>query len=219
MRVRRAFAFVDLCGFTALTDAHGDETAVAHLAAFRSIVREVCSRRGVRVAKWLGDGAMLVGVETTPLVAAVVELEARVSGSPLALRGGLTVGDVILFEGDDYIGHAVNLAARLSDLAEPHEILATADVAAAAPPWATCVAAGERAIRGLGRPVPLVHITACRHDGDRVTDPVCRMELPADAVVATRVGADGATVSFCSESCAETWEGRAAPPADRGLLA
>ena len=41
---------------------------------------------------------------------------------------GLAAGNVILFEGDDYTGGAVNLAARLCDLAQPLEVLATADV-------------------------------------------------------------------------------------------
>ena len=75
MRVHRSFAFVDLSGFTALTEVEGDERAVAILSAFRSMVRDICSRRGVRIAKWLGDGAMLVGVDTTPLVAATLEMQ------------------------------------------------------------------------------------------------------------------------------------------------
>jgi hypothetical protein len=46
-------------------------------------VRETCSRRGVRIAKWLGDGAMLVCVETEPLIGAVIELEHRLTGGRL----------------------------------------------------------------------------------------------------------------------------------------
>ena len=60
MRVERHFAFVDLCDFTRYTDAHGDEQSVSVLTAFRAAVRETGSDHGVRVAKWLGDGAMFV---------------------------------------------------------------------------------------------------------------------------------------------------------------
>jgi len=81
VRVRRTFAFVDLSGFTALTELEGDERATALLSAFRSMVRDICSRRGVRIAKWLGDGAMLVGVDTTPLVAACLELQVAVKSA------------------------------------------------------------------------------------------------------------------------------------------
>jgi class 3 adenylate cyclase len=216
VRVRRSFAFVDLCGFTALTSEQGDEHAVTNLAAFRLAVRETCSRRGVRIAKWLGDGAMLVCVEAEPLVGAVIELEHRIAGPPLALRTGLTVGDVILFEGDDYIGHAVNLAARLSDLARPHEVLACPEVADDAPPWVQVVHLGAREVRSLGA-VELVELSLCPSPKP-VIDPVCRLALPAETVMVTRTTAAGAIVPFCSESCAETWDGRRTPEVDRGLM-
>jgi adenylate cyclase len=125
-RVERSFAFLDLSGFTALTDQQGDEEAVGVLTLFRNAVRGVAGFNGVRVAKWLGDGAMIVSIETEPLIEAVLEIESRIegAGSILALRAGLAVGEVILFEGDDYIGRAVNLAARLCDIAGPGEVLA-----------------------------------------------------------------------------------------------
>lgn len=131
-RVRRTFAFVDLSGFTALTEADGDERAVEVLTVFRNAVRGVAGFNGVRVAKWLGDGAMLVSIEIAPMIEAILEIERRIeaSGSALPLRAGITEGEVILFEGDDYIGRPVNLAARLCDLAEPHQVLAPVSVVA-----------------------------------------------------------------------------------------
>lgn len=128
-RIDRSFAFIDLSGFTAFTDHEGDDRAVEVLTAFRTVVRGVASTRGVRIAKWLGDGAMLVGVEPEPLLDAVVDIEGLIaaSGSILPLRAGFTTGPVILIDGDDYVGHAVNVAARLLDVAEPRQILAPAD--------------------------------------------------------------------------------------------
>ena len=61
MRVPRTFVFVDLSGFTNYTAAFGDDAAGRILSTFRAIVREVASERGVRIAKWLGDGCMVVG--------------------------------------------------------------------------------------------------------------------------------------------------------------
>ena len=89
-RVERSFAFVDLSGFTRYTDVQGDDEAVDILSAFRAVVRGVASTHGVRIAKWLGDGAMLVGVEPEPLLEALVEIEGLItdSGSPLPLRAG-----------------------------------------------------------------------------------------------------------------------------------
>ena len=132
--VRRSFGFIDLCGFTSLTDEKGVGEAVAALSTFRAVVRERAGWRSVRVAKWLGDGAMLVSTEPRPLLDAVVRMELALDarGCALPLRAGLAAGRVILFEGDDYIGRSVNLAARLCDEAEPHQLLCTASLFEAA---------------------------------------------------------------------------------------
>lgn len=162
MRVDRTFAFVDLCGFTSFTSTNGDQRAVDVLTRFRAAVRAIGSSHGVRVAKWLGDGAMFVSTVGGPLVESVLALARRAvdDGVDLPLRAGLAGGLVILFEGDDYIGGPVNLAARLCDLAQPRELLAAADLADAVPPWAAAVPVGGRAIPGLVEPVEVVRVEA-----------------------------------------------------------
>lgn len=159
MRVPRTFAFVDLSGFTRFTDLHGDDEAVAVLTQFRSAVRAIASDEGVRVAKWLGDGAMLVSVDGPALVRAVMELEERFSDEGmLPVRAGIASGLVILFEGDDYTGGPVNLASRLSDLAGPHEIFATPELAALAPPGVPVETVGRLPVAGFHDPVEVVRI-------------------------------------------------------------
>jgi class 3 adenylate cyclase len=170
VRVPRTFAFVDLSGFTRFTDLHGDDEAVAVLAQFRAAVRGIASDEGVRVAKWLGDGAMLVSVDGRALVRAVVELEERFSDDGmLPVRAGIAAGAVILFEGDDYTGGPVNLASRLCDLAQPFEVLTTAEVARDLPDGIVAYPVGEKPVPGFAAPVPVVRIT-CLHDDDPVAD-------------------------------------------------
>lgn len=125
MRVPRTFVFVDLSGFTNYTAAFGDDAAGRLLHTFRTIVREVASDRGVRIAKWLGDGCMVVGVERLDAISFALELHHRCSEvcAPLTVRAGITTGHALLFEGDDYIGSAVNLASRLCDRAGVSEVL------------------------------------------------------------------------------------------------
>jgi class 3 adenylate cyclase len=159
MRVRRYFAFIDLCGFTRFTEVHGDEEAVAVLAGFRTLVRYVASEHGVRVAKWLGDGAMFVSTDGPALAAALIELDRRAAEAVhLPIRAGVAGGDVILFEGDDYIGSAVNLAARLSDVAAPGEVLATADMAEFVPPEGDVRPVEPRLVPGFMQPVAIVTV-------------------------------------------------------------
>lgn len=163
--VRRNFAFIDLCGFTQLTDEHGVGAAVAALSTFRAVVRERAGWRGVRVAKWLGDGAMLVATEPRPLLDAVLRMEQSldVRGCPLPLRAGVAAGRVILFEGDDYIGRPVNLAARLCDDAEPRQILVTASLYDAAGAGLGARPLGPYLIRGFNRPVDVVDLNDRTH--------------------------------------------------------
>lgn len=145
--LERWFAFVDVCGFTLFTEEHGTLAATEVLTRFRTAVRGVTGRRGVRVLKWLGDGAMLVGVEPGPVIAAVCELNMRLEQDRFDVHAGIAGGHVLLFEGDDYIGPAANHAARLCEAASPCEVLAVG-VHAHLPDWVDITA--ERTIKAHG---------------------------------------------------------------------
>lgn len=206
MRVERCFAFVDLSGFTAFTEHYGDERTVAVLTSFRGRVREIAARRGVRVTKWLGDGAMLSSADTSAVVAMVVELEDRVPGAvPLGIRAGLATGAVIMFEGDDYIGRPANVAARLCDAASNGEILSTREVASQAPRWVAAGPFTPYLVHGLDRPVEaaVLRIGTAEHSA---VDPCCGLALPVQPGLDTRFGADGSVLRFCSTACAVAWE-------------
>jgi len=210
VRVHRNFAFIDLSGFTALTEAQGDERAVSVLSSFRGLVRDICSRRGVRIAKWLGDGAMLVNVEATPVVAATLEMQFAVAhgSNPAQIRCGVSSGPVILLEGDDYIGHSVNVAARLCDLAKSGEVLAAPSIVEHLPMWATVLATEDRMVRGLENPIPVARVGLRELTGTIAPDPVCG--IPLSRAVAQEVDRDsfGEEILFCSDSCYDTWQRR-----------
>ena len=114
LRIERTFIFLDLTGFTEYTREQGAERAATLLTQFRRATRSIASRRGVRVAKWMGDGAMLVGVEAGPSIALGAHLIAQFRNAGAKVRVGIATGVALLFEGDDYLGDPVNLAARLS---------------------------------------------------------------------------------------------------------
>jgi adenylate cyclase len=159
-RVHRSFGFIDLSGFTDFVDAQGDEAAVEELQWLRSSVREVTPLFGVRVEKWLGDGCMIVGVDNEPVVAAVVAIQQRhLRHGTLPLRAGIATGAVLLLEGDDYIGRAVNVAARLCDVAEAGVVLASPDELHL-PTWVHVVEERTVHIRGIGEPTAAVALAA-----------------------------------------------------------
>jgi class 3 adenylate cyclase/YHS domain-containing protein len=224
VRVHRSFAFVDVSGFTALTEREGDEHAVDVLTAFRALLRDICSRRGVRIAKWLGDGVMLVCVETRPLLATILELHHVVCevSSPVqtvAIRSGTTSGDVILMEGDDYIGHCVNVAARLCDLAHAGEALAAPSVMDELPRWGAVVVHKDISLRGVEKPVPASSLGMANPGEGRLLDPICGLPLSEATAEETASDGRGRLVLFCSPGCLDTWTRRptrsASPPASR----
>ncbi len=149
--VDRAFAFVDLCGFTRFMATRGEHAAIDTLTKFRSLARDIAVRRGVLVAKWLGDGAMIVGVEVGPTLATAAELIGRYDGSTLPLRGGFAHGQALIMDGDDYIGRPTNLASRLCQVARPEELLAVGYPAASLPMWIQVLGVRSVALPGLGR--------------------------------------------------------------------
>jgi len=208
--VERGFAFVDLCGFTAFTEENGVQETVRVLSDFRNRLREIASRRSVRLAKWLGDGAMIVSVETGPLLASLLELSDNLAHSslPLQVSAGATVGPAILFEGDDYIAGCVNLASHLCHVARGGEVLVTADLASHLPAWSRVLDDAERMVPGFSKPVPSLSIglALCTRDGDGpVEDPVCRLVLPRSTMAhCRRVGDD--EYRFCSDACVGAWD-------------
>jgi adenylate cyclase len=213
VRVHRSFAFVDVSGFTTLTEVEGDEHAVEVLTAFRSLLREICARRGVRIAKWLGDGVMLVCVETQPLLAAILELHyvvCEVVGpvQTVSIRSGITSGDVILMEGDDYIGHCVNVAARLCDLAHGGEALAVPAVMSSMPRWGVELTHRDIALRGVEKPVLATSIGIETGPLGDQADPICGLPLSEKTAEEHAVDIDGRAVLFCSHGCLDTWERR-----------
>ncbi len=138
----------------------------------------------MRIAKWLGDGVMLVCVDTRPLLEAILEIHhvvSEVSGpvKTVSIRSGITSGEVILMEGDDYVGHCVNVAARLCDLAAAGEALADPSVMDRLPSWGTTYEEMHVTLRGVERPVPASSIRMARVDGDAVARSHLRLATDA----------------------------------------
>ncbi|MET0908024.1 MAG: adenylate/guanylate cyclase domain-containing protein [Ilumatobacteraceae bacterium] len=161
MRVPRTFVFIDLSGFTNYTGAFGDDAAGRLLSAFRTIVRQVASERGVRIAKWLGDGCMVVAVDQSDAISFTLDLRQRSADvcAPLTVRAGIASGYALLFEGDDYIGSAVNMASRLCDAAGKSQVLVPAMGLERLPEGIAATPAGARTLAGFPGDVEVLDLT------------------------------------------------------------
>ena len=158
MRFRRTFIFVDLSGFTTFTEQYGDGTAAQVLSKFRAVARAVGSHQGVRIDKYLGDGLMAVAVEAHDGITFAMELQrhATIACAPLSLRIGIATGDTMLFEGQDYIGWAPNMAARLCDAAHGVGALMPAEQADNLPVGVTALPRPAIDLPGFQGPIEVV---------------------------------------------------------------
>jgi adenylate cyclase len=162
-RDERTFAFVDLCGFTAYADGHGDERAVEVLEQLRLALTAAAERRGVQISKWLGDGAMISAVDPEALVLCLVEVrDAIATNGPLPLRSGVATGPAIRLEHEDYVGEAVNVAARLCAQATCNQIFATAEVGDVVADCMRLRALPAIRVRGVREPIPIRELLAPR---------------------------------------------------------
>jgi adenylate cyclase len=126
-----AIAFVDVSGYTAITEMSGDEVAARAAARFAMLVDGVGTALGGRLVKLLGDGAMLAFSDAAAAVRCSLELIERVGDVGLPpIHVGIDTGAVVRRDGD-YFGSVVNIASRVADRAGPREVLVTEAVVAA----------------------------------------------------------------------------------------
>ena len=114
-----AICFLDITGYTRLTEERGDEAAAELAARLTPLVQRPAERHGGKVVKWLGDGVMFHFREPTGGVAAALEMVDAIAAAGLPpAHVGLDTGPVV-FQGGDYFGRTVNLAARIGSRRRP----------------------------------------------------------------------------------------------------
>lgn len=201
-RIEATFCFVDLAGFTALTEAHGDEDAADVATGFADLARSALGA-GDRLVKTMGDAVLVTSPEPQSGVALVERLlvsAGEVPGFP-ALRAGLHHGEAV--ERDrDVFGAAVNLAARVAGEAHSGEVLGTAAIARAARAAGIPVAAlGDVLLKNVRGAIPLYSLALVVGATETPLDPVCHMPVDRRAA-AGRLRYRGVEYWFCSLTCA-----------------
>jgi adenylate cyclase len=199
-----------MAGFTALTEAMGDEDALGVAEGFFAGARELLPEYGAREVKTIGDALMLEVEDAAKAIELGVRLAREVGvqhGFP-SVRVGMHTGPA-LRRGDDWFGATVNLAARVSGAAAGGQVLLT-DATRDAAGSIEGVALGEHGrheLRNIAEPVLVFHAVPIGGDVDADAlpiDPVCRMAVdPEDAAGTLRHG--GAVFQFCSMKCIQAF--------------
>lgn len=204
----RTFVFADLAGYTALTEAHGDDDAARIATRFHELAR-ACLPVGTQLVKTIGDAVMLVAPTISDGITVALVLSRLVAVEPAfpALRVGLHVGPAIERD-NDFFGASVNIAARVASIARGGEVVCTAPVAVVAGELDLVGAQplGTVRLKNVAAPVELYRLGG--HDATdelRHLDPVCRMQVIAANAAATTDLA-GVRIYFCSRQCASRFD-------------
>src|SRR5262245_13937822 len=181
--MHQTFLFADLAGFTAMTEAHGDEVAADAVGDFSRGVRGLLPEFQAEEIKSIGDAVMVRVPDAASAIALAVRLIGDVGtrhGS-LAVRVGAHTGPAVQRDGD-WFGAAVNLAARVAAVARCGEVLMTEATQSAG---SVALAAFEierrpgQTFKNIAEPVTVYALTlASQPDVAHLpTDPVCRMAV------------------------------------------
>ena len=120
--------FLDITGYTRLTQERGDAAAAELAERLGRLVQRTSVKHGGRPVKWLGDGVMFHFPNPGPGVVAALEMVEGVADAGLPpAHVGLHAGPVIFQEGD-YYGQTVNVAARIAEYARPGEVIVSQEV-------------------------------------------------------------------------------------------
>lgn len=152
---QRTIVFVDLSGYTRLTEESGDQRAAEHGTRLVDIAQDSAARSDGQIVKSLGDGAMLRFADPAAAVLAALDIVdgAREAGLPPA-RAGIATGAVVLRDGDCF-GRTVNQAARLVDATGPGTVRTTEGVRKSAGSSSVVFReAGTIELKGFDEPVP-----------------------------------------------------------------
>jgi class 3 adenylate cyclase len=149
--------FLDLVGYTRLTEEQGDAAAAALAESLAVLVDRSARDHGGVPVKWLGDGVMVHYRTPAGGVRSALELVEQLpaAGLPPA-HVGVAAGPVVV-QGGDYFGRTVNLAARIAVRAGAGQVLVSRRVADSDPPAGVrFVELGELRLKGFARPVRLL---------------------------------------------------------------
>jgi adenylate cyclase len=158
LEVPPAVAFIDLTGFTRLTEERGDEAAAAIAMRLGDLAADTVRPSGGRVIKLLGDGVLVRFGDAAAAADATLHLLAALPLADLPTgHAGLASGPLIVRDGDIF-GRTVNLAARVADATPDGRLYVPGNVASLLPPDRFDLRATPVALlQGIGR-VALVDV-------------------------------------------------------------
>lgn len=171
---------IDIVGFSTMSE-RDQRNAARKVENLRARIERVAIANGGRLFNTAGDGFMLEFASAGQALGAIQELlDKRSKGEP-PIRVGAHVGDVIVTATDDLLGHGVNVAARLQELAEPGTALVSSEFRSMArnSPQSAFQSKGQKPLENIDQRVQTFEILSKRQKFARSSRRVGSMALVA----------------------------------------
>jgi adenylate cyclase len=154
-----AVCFVDITGYTRLSEEQGDEVAARIVASLAALVEDISRRHGGQPVGWLGDGGMFLFKEPNARMVAALKTADRAPGAGLPpTHIGIHAGPVVAQDGDVF-GRTVSIASRIAARAGAEEVLTSAEtVELVEDSRLRFVRVGPASLKGVARPVTLYRV-------------------------------------------------------------
>ena len=174
-----AFAFLDICGYTTLSEAMAADALSRLVERYFSAFLDIIQDFGGEISGTAGDGLLAIFHRVDPvshsrmaaktaltLMDVTAKLSAAGPGPPLAVHVGISSGLAAVgstrFEGLHGVrwaytgeGFVANLGARLADLAEPGQILLCPESARRLTGIYSTKSLGRRRLKNIAEPVEI----------------------------------------------------------------
>ena len=204
--IEATFCFVDIAGYTALTDSHGEVAAADLIDDFSELIRLSVKPPG-QIQELIGDCAFLIFPDPFTAIDALSDLYkviANRASFPI-VRAGLHHGPALLRE-NRYFGSTVNLTSRVTAQAKGGQVLGTKQVVEFLKQGASSKIEVEHqgliSLKNFPQPVDLYEILFSGFTHDYAIDPVCKMQVDKRQA-AGELHFNGDKYWFCSLSCVE----------------
>ncbi len=154
---------VDIVGFSTMSE-RDQHKAARKVEGMRTRIERVAATHGGRLFNTAGDGFMLEFASAGAALAAIQDILDKPARGEPSIRVGAHVGDVIVTATEDLLGHGVNVAARLQEMADPGAALVSSEFRSMArsSPTAAFQAKGQKGLDNIEQRVQTFEILSRR---------------------------------------------------------
>jgi adenylate cyclase len=195
-----AILMADLTGYTAMTEAHGGESAARIVQKYMELVDSALAGNA-KVIQRIGDQVVITSDSANDILLTAQHLNQLTSDERhfLSIHGGLHFGSIFV-EGNNLFGSTINIAARIMNIAQRGEILCSQSFLSQITDYPSCKSIGFHKLKNVNGEYELFRIeTSSSLDSSHI-DPVCHMQVDA-ANCSYTVTLDQVTYHFCSAHC------------------